>query len=178
MMALFAVPSFNALSQTKFDNTPVEKLNLSRYLGKWYEIARFDHIFERGLHNATANYSLLPDGNIRVVNAGWKDGEKHSKEALAKPAKATRSNPNPLPSHLRVSFFRPFYSDYRVLMVADDYRYALVGGSSDKYLWILSRTPYLNEDDEQDILLEAVRRGYSTDNLLWVNQDVNIKNFK
>lgn len=173
-MTALAVPSLDSVAQNKVDNSPVRNFDLSLYLGKWYEIARFDHLFERGMHDAIAEYSLNPDGTVCVVNSGWKDGTFRSKEAVAKAVKATSSDPNPLPSHLRVSFFRPFYSDYRVLMVAPDYRYALVGGSSSKYLWILARDPYLDELDIEDILLEATLRGYPVHKFIWVNQDYNI----
>lgn len=142
------------------DLTPVESFNLHRYLGKWCEIARFDHRFERGLHNVTADYSLRPDGKIKVANAGFRDGEL--KQVVGK-AKTTSQ-----PGLLRVSFFWIFYADYRVLALGADYEWALVGaGKSTDYLWILSRTPTLPPDTLQQIVSEAQRRGYNTDKLLF-----------
>lgn len=144
------------------NNTPVSKLDLDRYLGDWYEIARFDHSFERGLTHARASYYLLDDGLVRVVNSGMKNG--NPKRSVGK-AKTTA-----MPGLLRVSFFGPFYSDYRVLMVTDDYSRALVGSGTDDYLWILSRTPEIPEDEMKTILDEAASRGYRTENLIWVTQ--------
>ena len=149
------------------DNTTIPALALDRYLGRWYEIGRFDHSFERGLTNATAMYTMRPDGRIGVMNSGMKKGKV--KVAMGK-AKTTDK-----PAVLKVSFFGPFYSDYRVLMLAPDYSYALVGSGSDKYLWILAREPQISDSVKYDILREAQRRGYDTDKLIWVDQTLNIK---
>lgn len=147
------------------DNATVPSLDLGRYLGKWYEIARFDHSFEKGMQFATADYSIQSNGNVKVVNSGMKDGKMSSSVGKAKLTETS--------GLLRVSFFGPFYSDYRVLMVDDDYGYALVGSKSPKYLWILSRAPKLPGGILHDILVEATRRGYDTSKLTWVNQDLN-----
>lgn len=152
-----------ACSENKnLNNEPVKSLDLNRYLGQWYELARFDHSFERGMSACTANYSLNPNGTIKVLNSGLKEGKTKVSEGKAKTTGTI--------GLLRVSFFGPFYSDYRVLLLSDDYRYALVGSSSAKYLWILSRTPILPEPDKQRILQEAVRRGYNVSDLIWVDQ--------
>lgn len=156
---------FIACSCPSVDNTPVSELDLNRYIGKWYEIARFDHRFERGLDNSTADYSFNDDGTVRVENTGWTGSEW--KTSIGK-AKTTDQ-----PALLRVSFFGPFFSDYRVLMLDDNYRMALVGGSSDKYLWILSRTPDPDGVLLTKVLEEAERRGYNTNLLLWVSQDLH-----
>lgn len=149
---------------TSHDSTPVAQLDLQRYLGKWYEIARFDHKFERGMENVTAEYILKDDGTIQVLNSGWKDGEKKVAEGKAK-------YPDPVgnPAHLRVSFFLFFYSDYNILYVDEDYQYVLIGSKSDKYLWIMSRTPQLDDNARQILLDEAARRGYDLSGLIWVN---------
>lgn len=149
-------------NENPINNTPVSTLDLNRYLGSWYELARFDHSFERGLTACTANYSLNDNGTIRVLNSGLKKGKVSSAEGKAKTTDII--------GLLRVSFFGPFYSDYRVLMLAEDYSYALVGSGSDKYLWILSRTPELPDAARTRILQEAVRRGYNINNLIWVDQ--------
>lgn len=142
------------------DNTPVASIELDRYLGTWYEIARFDHRFERGLTQPQAEYSLREDGKISVVNTGIKDGKEKRSTAVAKTTDT--------PALLRVSFFRPFYGDYRVLLLDEDYQYALVGGSSDDFLWILARQPQLDEETKSLILAEAQRRGYDIGKLLWM----------
>ncbi len=157
IVALLSCSGTNAV-----DNSTVEDFNLQKYLGTWYEVARYDHRFERGLTHCTARYSLRPDGKVRVLNRGLKDGKPRESEGKAKLTKT--------PGLLRVSFWGPFYSDYRVLMLGPDYSYALVGSRSAKYLWILSRTPLLPEETILTILDEAVRRGYDTSKLIWVAQ--------
>ena len=147
----------------KVDNAPVAALDLNRYLGEWYEIARFDHSFERGVERAKAKYSLKDDGTIEVVNSGIKDGKP--KTAIGK-GKTTDT-----PGLLRVSFFGPFYADYRVMLIDKDYSHALVGSGSADYLWILSRTSGLSETAKSELLYEARRRGYDTGKLIWVRQD-------
>lgn len=142
------------------DNSTIPALDLGRYLGKWFEIARYDHSFERGMDYTTAEYSMQDNGMIKVVNSGMKDGRQ--KTSIGK-ARTTDK-----PAMLRVSFFGPFYSDYRVLMISEDYGYVLVGSRSPKYLWILSRTPDVPDGMLQSILAEASRRGYDTDKLIWV----------
>jgi len=151
------------VSGPKVDNAPVVALDLNRYLGEWYEIARFDHSFERGIERAKAVYTLNEDGTIKVVNSGIKDGKP--KKAVGK---GKRTN---TPALLRVSFFGPFYADYRVMMIDADYTYALVGSGGADYLWILSRTPTLADDAKSALLVEARRRGYDTRKLIWVKHD-------
>lgn len=150
------------VSGPKVDNTPVAELDLGRYLGEWYEIARFDHSFERGIEQAKANYTQNEDGTIKVVNSGIKNGKP--KTAIGK-GKLTDT-----PALLRVSFFGPFYADYRVMMIDADYTYALVGSGGAGYLWILSRTSVLPGSAKNELLTEAKRRGYDTDQLIWVKQ--------
>ncbi|BCS85657.1 lipocalin family protein [Prevotella herbatica] len=145
----------------KPDITTVPNLALDKYLGRWYEIARIDNRFERGISNAIAEYSLNPNGTIKVVNSGVDIKTGKVKSAVGK-AKMTS-----VPGLLRVSFFWIFYSDYRVLAVDENYKWALVGGSSSKYLWILSRTPKLLEKEVALVLSEASRRGYDTGRLIY-----------
>lgn len=153
---------FAACDASEIDNSTVKAVDLNRYLGSWYEIAKYDHVFERGLDYAMANYTLREDGKIDVLNTGIKDGR-------AKDAKGIAKTTN-IPGLLKVSFFGPFYSDYRIMMLDADYQYVLVGGSNDKYLWILSRTPQLDDATKTLILAEANRRGYDTSKLIWVKQ--------
>jgi len=149
------------------DNTVVEDLDINRYLGKWYEIARFDHSFERGLVGVTATYSFRKDGKIKVVNSGFKetlDGKRSSAVGKAK-----IPDPN-IPSKLKVSFFWFFYGDYFVLELEKNYQWAVIGTSSDKYLWILSRTPQMDENIYNDLLDNLTERGYNVNNLIKVEQ--------
>lgn len=147
-------------SKLTADNSVVTGFDLNRYLGSWYEIARFDHSFERGMEQTRATYTLRKDGKVDVLNSGMKNG-KHSEAKGV--AKLTGT-----PALLRVSFWRPFYSDYRIMLLDDDYQYALVGSGSDDYLWILSRTPEISGETKDKILAEANRRGYDTDKLIWM----------
>ena len=147
-------------SQPTVDNSVIGNIDINRYLGSWYEIARFNHRFERGIEQSKAQYTLREDGNIDVLNAGIKNGKTKTAKGIAK-----RTN---TPALLRVSFFGPFYGDYRVMLLDKDYRYSLVGSGTDDYLWILSRTPQLSESDKSVILAEATRRGYDTNKLIWV----------
>jgi lipocalin len=148
--------------QSKVDNSVSGDLQLDKYLGEWYEIARFDHRFERGMQFCKAQYTLREDGKVAVLNTGIKDGKP--KEANGK-AKLTDN-----PRILRVSFFGPFYGDYRIMLLSPDYQWVLIGGSNAKYLWILSRTPKLTDDVRETILAEATRRGYDVSKLIWVEQ--------
>lgn len=167
VLALF--PALSCAQSAQFDNTPIHSFDLTRYLGKWYEIARFDHSFERGMENVTAEYSLRDDGMVNVRNSGWRDGRQ--KVAVGK---ARQPDPKHDPAHLEVSFFLFFYGDYNVLMLDDLYQVALVGSSSSKYLWILSRTPQINDIVEKAVLDEARKRGYDVSALIWVNQEKNM----
>lgn len=160
--SLVALVCAGCSSTQNINNTPVAALDLNRYLGDWYEIARFDHSFERGLEFCKANYALREDGKIAVTNTGIKEGKNKTSNGKAKTTDT--------PALLRVSFFGPFYSDYRVMMLDADYQWALIGSGSAKYLWILSRTPELPKETLDTILAEAQRRGYDTTKLIWVKQ--------
>jgi len=150
------------------DNSTITTFDLDRYLGKWYEVARYDHAFERNLVGTTAEYSLHDDGMIKVLNSGYLytlDGK--FKESVGK----AKLNKNGKPGQLRVSFFGPFYSNYYILDLAPDYSYSVVGSSSPKYLWILSRTPQLKPEVQSKIVKGLQQRGYDTSKLIWVEQE-------
>ena len=149
-------------ASTKVDNSTVKSVDLNRYLGSWYEIAKYDHYFERDLDYAMAHYTLRDDGKIDVLNTGIKDGRAKDAKGIAKTTD--------VPGLLRVSFFGPFFADYRIMMLDENYQYVLVGGGTDKFLWILSRTPQLDDATQSLILAEADRRGYDTSKLIWVKQ--------
>lgn len=168
----FLTTLFLGLCTTTFcqtiDSSTITEFDLDRYLGKWYEIARYDHAFERGLVGSTAEYALRDDGMIKVLNSGHLytlDGKFKESTGKAKP------NKNGKPGQLRVSFFGPFYSDYYILDLAPDYSYSVVGSSSPKYLWILSRTPQLKPEVQKKIVKNLQQRGYDTSKLIWVEQE-------
>jgi apolipoprotein D and lipocalin family protein len=145
----------------------IQSFDKSKYLGKWYEIARLDFKHERNLNNTTAHYSLNDDGSIRVVNKGYNTVKNKWEEAIGK-AKFRGSEHE---GKLKVSFFGPFYSGYNVIAIDRDYQYALVAGKSLDYLWILSRTTSIPDAIKADFLAKAIAVGYDTDKLLWVVHD-------
>ena len=169
MLFIFLISFSCTKTQSQMiDKTTVEKLDLSRYLGTWYEIARFPHSFEKGLVGVTATYSLRDDGKINVLNQGFKntlDGELSQANGIAKiPDKK-------VPGKLKVSFFWIFYAEYNVLELdAENYQYAMIGSSSPKYFWILSRTPQMDESLYQNLLQKAEKRGYDLSKLYRVPQ--------
>ena len=146
---------------------PIPALDIERYLGKWYEIARFDHRFERDLECVTAQYSMRDDGLIKVINRGRNRITQQWKEAEGKAAPLS----NPADGRLKVSFFGPFYSGYNVLVLDEAYRYALVVGPNRHYLWILSRTPTLDDDTYNALVATAKSQGFDTAALQRVPQD-------
>ena len=146
----------------------VKSVELNRYTGKWYEIARLNHRFERGLTNVTATYSIRPDGNIEVVNAGFKESPQGKFSTIT--GKAWQPDPEGQAGYLRVSFFWWFSSPYNIVFLDNDYRYAMVTGPNRKYLWILSRTPDLDETIYQSMVELAQRNGFATQELIRVIQ--------
>lgn len=152
------------------DKTVVKELNIEKYLGKWYEIARYNHKFEKGLVGVTATYSLRKDGKIRVENAGYKESlDGKFSDAVGK-AKIPNVNE---PSKLKVSFFWFFYGDYFVMELDENYQWAVIGSSSDNFLWILSRTPIMDETLYADLLGRLTKRGYDVSKLIEVEQKEN-----
>ena len=148
------------------DNHTVQSLDLNRFMGRWYEIARYDHRFEKEMTHVSATYSLREDGKIEVLNEGWKDGELKQIKGKAK-----QPDPND-PGKLKVSFFLWFYADYYMMELdRENYRYAVVGSSTDRYLWILSREKRLPQE-VLDFLLDRIRtRGYDVDKLIFTPQE-------
>lgn len=172
-IVLILLVSFSFLTtcksqETMIDNTVVDKLDLEKYLGTWYEIARYDHSFERNMVGVTANYSLRPDGKIKVENRGYKNdfNGKYSQAV----GKAKIPNPEKAPAKLKVSFFLFFYGDYYVMELDKDYNWAVIGSSSDNYLWILSRTPQMENILYEELLERIEQRGYDITSLIKVAQ--------
>lgn len=147
--------------------TVVENFNATRYLGTWYEIARLDHRFERGLDNVTANYSLREDGGINVINKGYNQARGMWQSTDGK-AYFTGSRDR---AALKVSFFGPFYGGYNVIALDKDYQHALVCGPNRDYLWILSRTRTIPDEVKQQMLSVAARQGFAVEKLIWVAQN-------
>ncbi len=150
------------------DVEPVQNFTLERYLGKWYEIARLDHSFERGLTNVTAEYSLLAGGGVRVLNRGYSEEEKRWKQALGKAYFVKGADRG----FLKVSFFGPFYGSYVVFELDhENYQYALVCGPARSYLWILARSPEIPDDLKRMLITKAAQAGFDTRGLIFVKQD-------
>lgn len=146
------------------DKHTITQLNLQRYMGKWYEIARYDHRFERGLQGVTAEYSFREDGKIKVQNCGYKENLNGKKKCSTGKARLPKDGQS---GKLEVAFFLSIYSDYNILELSEDYEWALIGSSTDKYLWILSRTPHLAPEILSQILEKARLRGYDTNRLIY-----------
>ena len=145
--------------------TAVRGFELERYLGTWYEIARLDHRFERGLSSVTATYSLRADGGVDVLNRGYNTATETWDEAQGKAYFVDE----PDVGRLKVSFFGPFYGGYNIVELdQEDYRYALVAGPTRSYLWILARSPALGEATLAALVDTAARLGFATDELIYV----------
>ncbi|MFC1481303.1 lipocalin family protein [Candidatus Neomarinimicrobiota bacterium] len=146
----------------------VPELDLNRYVGTWYEIARFPHRFERDLTRVTATYALRDDGKVDVINRGFKAGDPDRMSE----AKGKAWVPDPdVPARLKVSFFWPFAGDYRVIALDKDYHYAMVISSSWKYFWILCRQPTMADETYHRLVDMAAAYGFNTDKIIKVPQD-------
>jgi apolipoprotein D and lipocalin family protein len=164
---LFAALTNVACASTPVDAVPVTNFEGERYLGKWYEIARLDHSFERGLSEVTATYSRRDDGGIKVENKGCKAAKAKWSDATGK-AYFTKGETI---GQLKVSFFGPFYGKYIVFdLDKEDYTHAYISGGSTKYLWLLSRTPEISDERRADFISKSQALGYDTDGLIWVEQ--------
>lgn len=148
---------------------PITNFQVNRYLGTWYEIARFDFRFEKDLDNTIAQYSLEKNGNVKVLNSGYnyKTKEWKSANGIAK----FRGDKNI--AALKVSFFGPFYAGYNVLAIDDHYQYALIAGKNLDYLWILSRKKSIPDNVKGNFLKIARDIGYDISRLIWVKHDQN-----
>lgn len=154
------------------DIQPVANFNVNTYQGTWYEIARLDHSFERGLDQVTANYSLRDDGGVTVINRGFNQEEQKWQEAEGRAYSVGEANVG----HLKVSFFRPFYASYVVFELgskttsAENADYAFVSSYSKDYVWLLSRTPTISPELKAHFLQQMNTLGFSSEKLIWVNQ--------
>ena len=148
--------------------TPVDNFNIERYLGKWYEIARLDHSFERGLTSVNAEYSLRSDGGLRVMNRGYSKKENKWKEIEGKGYFVNRKDEG----FLKVSFFGPFYGSYVVFdLDRENYSYALVCGPDKSYFWLLARSPRIEDELKKRLVNKAAALGFDTKKLIYLRQD-------
>ena len=147
--------------------TPVQPFELNRYLGSWYEIARLDHSFERGLEQVSAEYTLRDDGGVQVINRGYSPQKQQWQQAIGKAFFVDDSNTG----HLKVSFFGPFYGSYVVFQLdQQNYQYAFVTSYNKDYLWLLARTPTVPDSVREEFVQMSARLGYATDEIIFVPQ--------
>lgn len=168
LLIISGLGSLNFFTQKK--STPLEvvkNFDITKYLGTWYEIARFDYKWEKNLDQVTATYSKRDDGKIKVQNQGHNSKTGNWEESIGKAKFAQEQTIGAL----KVSFFGPFYVDYKVILLDDDYRYALVTGESKDYLWLLSRTPTIPEEIREQYVTFAEKHGFDTSKLIWVKHE-------
>ena len=164
-IAALAVQALVACTSVPPGITPVSPFELERYLGTWYEIARLDHSFERGLSDVSAEYRLNPDGSVAVINRGYDANEDTWQEAVGRALFVGDANTG----SLKVSFFGPFYGGYHVAELdREAYRWALVVGPNRDYLWILARDRQLSSDVRDTLVATARAAGFDTAELIWV----------
>jgi apolipoprotein D and lipocalin family protein len=165
-LALLCIASQSGCTGVPDGAQAVTGFELDRYLGTWYEVARLDHRFERGMFNVTANYSMRDDGGVSVVNRGYEAAKGEWNEATGKAYFVGAADVG----QLKVSFFGPFYGAYNVLELdKDNYQYALVSGPNRDYLWILSRSSILDQDVMSALVNKAKSLDFPTDELIYVS---------
>ena len=171
LIALMA--PFIAICDNKIDKTTIDSLDLERYMGTWYEIARFDNRYERGRVGVTAHYTLNEDGTFDVLNSGYDGSFDNDLDT----ARGRIKQPNPdKPGQLKVTFMWRFYARYNILELDEEYTYALIGSSSDAYLWIISRTPHMDSESLAQLLQRASKRGYDISKLVYVEHQTKSSN--
>ncbi|MCX7075343.1 MAG: lipocalin family protein [Methylococcales bacterium] len=144
--------------------TPVTSFQIERYLGKWYEIARLDHRFERGLTQISAEYSMRPDGGLKVLNRGYSKEKQEWSEAEGRGYFVQSPNE----AYLKVSFFGPFFGSYIVFELDTvNYQYALISGPDKSYFWLLARTPTIDDNLKKKLIAKAAALGFDTKKLIF-----------
>ena len=138
----------------------VPRVELGKYLGKWYEIAHLPARFQEGCSDTTATYTLSKDGGISVLNECVRNGKVKRAKGRAKVVDKSSG------AKLKVTFFRPFYGDYWIIKLGNDYDYAVVGTPNRKYLWILSRTPQMDDNLLSQLIEFAKSKGFKVENLV------------
>lgn len=167
MLAIILGELFICCKSRAISIKPVSNFDAEKYLGNWYEIARFDFMFEKDLSNVRTKYSMNRDGTINVVNSGYDLSSGKLKSRLGKAKFAGDKNTGAL----KVSFFRPIYSQYNIIALDPQYKYAMVCGNSYDLLWILSRTPTIPDEVRKEYLSLAQELGFNTDKLVWTVQN-------
>ena len=163
----FSITSFLSCATKLKDASGINNFDVSKYLGKWYEVARYDSWFENNMDKTQAFYSLNENGTVRVENSGFDTTKEKWKTSVGKAKFRGAKNIG----ELKVSFFGPFYADYTILALDSEYKYSLVSGGTTDYLWILSRTKTIPEEIKNEYLSIAKKLGFDTSNLVWVNQN-------
>jgi len=164
LLVLLVFLPFSSVAKMPDGASAVTGFSLERYLGTWYEIARLDHRFERGLTQVTATYSMRDDGGVRVLNRGYKEKKSKWSDAEGKAYFVDEADVG----RLKVSFFGPFYGAYNIITLEpENYSYALVIGNSTKYMWILAREPVLEPTVLESLLSKARKLGFATDELIY-----------
>ncbi len=149
---------------------PISNFELSQYLGRWYEIARLDHSFEKGMQQVTATYEMREDGGVRVLNKGFLTEENIWDQAEGKAYFVNSENIG----HLKVSFFGPFYGSYIIFELGENYEYAFVTSTNKSFLWLLSREPVIEQELQQRFINTVATLGYDTEALIWVDNTMTV----
>ncbi len=166
-LIVIILTGFNSCATLPKGAVPIDTFDKERYLGTWYEIARLDFKYEENLNNTTAEYSLNKNGTLKVDNKGYHTKEEQWKQSIGKAKFVSDENIG----MLKVSFFGPFYGGYNVIAIDPDYKYALIAGSSLKYLWLLSRDTSMPDEIKNNYLKMAKDIGYNTAALIWVEHN-------
>ena len=165
-LLIASVCLFTACSSKNPPLQTVSKVDLNKYLGTWYEIARYEHFFEKDCKNVSANYSMMDEETIKVINRCTKITTNEKKEAMGRAYAVDESN-----SKLKVSFFRPFYGDYWVLILDENYEYVVVGTPNRGYLWILARQKTISDEIKNSILEKLPSLGFDASKFIWTIQE-------
>ena len=166
VLILLVIFSFTSCTSKHELLNTVKKVELNKYLGTWYEIARYEHRFEKDCKNVTATYNLKKENEIEVINQCTDINTNEKKKAIGVAFAKDETF-----SKLRVSFFRPFYGDYWILILDENYKYAVVGAPSREYLWILAREKTILDEIKKSILEKLPTLGFPTNKLIWTIQE-------
>jgi len=170
-LALISILYFFTACKKHPELPTVSQIDINRYQGLWYEIAKLPNRFEKGLTCITAKYTLLEDGKIEVWNRGIKNNDLNNTSSIKGKAKPAKEGDN---SKLKVSFFGPFYGDYYIIDLDENYQYAMIGEPSRAYFWILSRTPQIDDVLYNQLLEKAAKLGFDTSKVEKCIQNCNI----
>lgn len=167
-LCIFFIINLNVIIHSE-EIEGVINFKIDQYIGKWYEIARSDHFFERGLSHVTATYRLVNEKKLKVVNMGYSRKKNIIKEVTGK----AYFKHNPSIGHLKVSFFGPFYSDYIIFKIDENYNYAYISDKNGNLVWLLSRQPNISKSIKSDFLATLKKMNISTKNIIWVDHTKN-----